>query len=56
MASISISDLYRGEGPGEKYGGILNAVFQKEHRRRSLRCILFTRTELEQEKSDHTTK
>ena len=27
MASISISDLYRGEGPGEKYGGILNAVF-----------------------------
>ena len=22
MASISISDLYRGEGPGEKYGGI----------------------------------
>ena len=29
MASISISDLYRGEGPGEKYGGILNAVFQE---------------------------
>lgn len=26
MARISISDLYRGEGPGEKYGGILNAV------------------------------
>lgn len=29
MASISISDLYRGEGPGEKYGGIMNAVFQE---------------------------
>ena len=29
MAQISISDLYRGEGPGEKYGGILNAVFQE---------------------------
>ena len=27
MARISISDLYRGEGPGEKYGGILNEVF-----------------------------
>ena len=29
MANISISDLYRGEGPGEKYGGILNAVFHE---------------------------
>ena len=29
MARISISDLYRGEGPGEKYGGMLNAVFQE---------------------------
>ena len=29
MANISISDLYRVEGPGEKYGGILNAVFQE---------------------------
>ena len=29
MASISISNLYRGEGPGEKCGGILNAVFQE---------------------------
>ncbi len=29
MARISISDLYRSEGPGEKYGGILNAVFQE---------------------------
>ena len=29
MASISISDLYRGEGPGEKDGGILNAVFHE---------------------------
>ncbi len=29
MAIISISDLYRGEGPGEKYGGILNAVFHE---------------------------
>ena len=29
MASISISDLYRSEGPGEKYGGILNAVMQE---------------------------
>ena len=29
MASISISDLYRGEGLGEKYGGILNAVFRE---------------------------
>ena len=29
MERISISDLYRGEGPGEKYGGILNAVFQE---------------------------
>ena len=29
MAQITISDLYRGEGPGEKYGGILNAVFQE---------------------------
>ena len=29
MANISISDLYQGEGPGEKYGGILNAVFQE---------------------------
>ena len=27
MASISISDMYQGEGPGEKYGGIPNAVF-----------------------------
>ena len=26
MANISISDLYRGEGPGEKYGGIINAA------------------------------
>ena len=29
MALLSISDLYRGEGPGEKYGGILNAVFHE---------------------------
>ena len=29
MANISISDLYRGEGPGEKYGGILNAAFHE---------------------------
>lgn len=29
MASISISDLYRGEGPGEKYGGILSAVLHE---------------------------
>ena len=29
MARISISDLYLGEGPGEKYGGILNAVMQE---------------------------
>ena len=29
MASISISNLYRGEGLGEKYGGILNAVFHE---------------------------
>ena len=29
MACIKISDLYRGEGPGEKYGGILNAVFHE---------------------------
>ena len=29
MASISISDLYQGEGPGKKYGGILNAVMQE---------------------------
>ena len=29
MARISISDLYMGEGPGEKYGGILNAVMQE---------------------------
>ena len=29
MASISISDLYRGEGLGEKYGEILNAVFHE---------------------------
>ena len=29
MANISINDLYRGEGPGEKYGGILNAVFHE---------------------------
>ncbi len=27
MARISINDLYRGKGPGEKYGGILNEVF-----------------------------
>ena len=26
MAQISISDLYLGEGPGEKYGGIMSAV------------------------------
>ena len=26
MENISISDLYRGEGPGEKYGGIINAA------------------------------
>lgn len=26
MARMSISDLYRGEGPGEKYGGIINAA------------------------------
>ena len=26
MANISISDLYRGEGPGKKYGGIINAA------------------------------
>ena len=29
MERISISDLYRGEGLGEMYGGILNAVFQE---------------------------
>ena len=29
MASISINDPYRGEGPGEKYSGIRNAVFHK---------------------------
>ena len=29
MARISISDLYLGEGLGEKYGGILNAVIQE---------------------------
>ena len=29
MASISISDLYRGEGPGKKYGGILSAVLHE---------------------------
>ena len=29
MARISISDLYLGEGPGEKYGGILNAVMRE---------------------------
>ena len=29
MARISISNLYLGEGPGEKYGGILNAVMQE---------------------------
>ncbi len=29
MARISISDLYRDEGPGEKYGGFLNAVFRE---------------------------
>ena len=29
MARISISDLYLGEGSGEKYGGILNAVMQE---------------------------
>ena len=29
MARISISDLYLGEGPGEKYGGILNTVMQE---------------------------
>ena len=29
MANISISDLYRGEGPGEKYGGILSAVLHE---------------------------
>ena len=29
MASISISDLYQGEGPGKKYGGILSAVLHE---------------------------
>ena len=29
MAKIFISDLYLGEGPGEKYVGILNAVMQE---------------------------
>jgi hypothetical protein len=29
MARIPISNLYLGEGPGEKYGGILNAVMQE---------------------------
>ena len=29
MTRISINDLYLGEGPGEKYGGILNAVMQE---------------------------
>ena len=29
MANISISDLYRGEGPGEKYGGILSTVLHE---------------------------
>ena len=28
MARIAISDLYRGEGPGEKYGGIMSAVIR----------------------------
>ena len=29
MAQVSISDLYRGEGQGEKYGGILNSVMRE---------------------------
>jgi hypothetical protein len=29
MAIISISDLYQGEGPGKKYGGILSAVLHE---------------------------
>ena len=29
MANISISDLYQGEGPGKKYGGILSAVLHE---------------------------
>ena len=29
MARLSIRDLYLSEGPGEKYGGILNAVMQE---------------------------
>ena len=29
MASLSISDLYQGEGPGKKYGGILSAVLHE---------------------------
>ena len=29
MSNISISDLYRGEGPGKKYGGILSAVLHE---------------------------
>ena len=29
MARISISDLYQGEGPGKKYGGILSAVLHE---------------------------
>ena len=29
MARITISDLYLGEGPGEKYGGILSSVMQE---------------------------
>ena len=38
MASISISDLYRGEGPGKKYGGILNAVFHESFTKASRRA------------------
>ena len=29
MARISFSDLHLGEGPSEKYSGILNAVMQE---------------------------
>ena len=29
MARIAISDLYLGEGPGEKYGGIMSAVVRE---------------------------
>ena len=29
MANISISDLYQGEGPDKKYGGILSAVLHE---------------------------